>query len=68
MASLPMSGADKRCKMLILSDMKDGDFQVHRFSYDWIMETYGRGDYAKQLRTARANAAQDKQIADYAFS
>lgn len=52
---------------VILSDMQDDQFQVHQFSYDWIMETYGEGGYAQELRTRRAKAAQDREDAQVAF-
>lgn len=58
----------ERNGVFLLSEMHDGDFQVHRFSYDWVLRTYGRSDYAQQLRAARAHAHQDREDADMAFS
>lgn len=48
---------------VILSDMHDGQFQVHQFNYDWIMETYGEAGYAQELRGRREKAERDKQDA-----
>jgi hypothetical protein len=51
----------------ILNDMKNGDFMPQFYSYDWVMENYGDGDYAQRLRTARANEQKDRQSAQMAF-
>ena len=52
---------------VILSEMKDGEFQIHQFSYDWIMRSYGEGGYAQELRTARAQEHRLRRTADEAF-
>ena len=57
----------ERNGVFLLSEMEAGDFQVHRFSYDWVMRTYGQGDYAQQLRTRRAQEAQDREDTQLAF-
>ncbi len=48
---------------VILSEMGAGQFQIHQFSYDWILETYGEGSYAQELRVARSQAARDREDA-----
>ena len=48
---------------VILSDMHDGQLQVHQFSYDWILETYGEAGNAQELHQRRAQAAQDRDDA-----
>jgi len=52
----------------MLTDMRDGQCMPHSYTYDQVLEKYGEGDYAAELRVARANAAQEIEDANYAFT
>lgn len=52
----------------ILSEMQNGEFMVHQFSYDWILREYGEAGYAKKLRTQAAQASQDREDASHAYA
>ena len=51
----------------VLADMKDGNCMPHSYTYDQVLEQYGDGEYAQELRTARANEQKDRQSAQMAF-
>lgn len=53
--------------LTLLTNVDRGSFSIQQFPYDAVLERYGEGDYAQQLRVARANAYQDHEDADNAF-
>jgi predicted phosphodiesterase len=54
--------------LTLLTDIRDGSFNIQQLPYDAVLERYGEGDYAQELRTARAQAARDRRDIDFAFS
>jgi hypothetical protein len=59
---------DEWAGVLHLTHMKNGEFCLHQYPYDWVMERYGQGGYAQRLRTQRAQQAQDLEDAEATFS
>ncbi|WP_265499547.1 metallophosphoesterase [Paracoccus beibuensis] len=51
----------------LLTEVADGNALIQQFSYDQIMEGWGEGGYAQQLRQARAAGAQLRYDAERAF-
>lgn len=47
--------------LVMLEDVKDGAFSIRQIPYDHVLEKYGAGDYAQQLRNERAQRAQEKE-------
>ena len=54
--------------LTLLTDVRDGGYNIQQLPYDHVLETYGEGDYAQELRAARAAAARDRQAANLAFT
>ncbi|TCO69013.1 metallophosphoesterase [Rhodovulum euryhalinum] len=50
-----------------LADMRDGQCMPHSWTYDQVLERYGEGDYAEELRTSRALDAGMRSAAAAAF-
>lgn len=61
------TGTHEWSGLTLLTDVQDGGFSIQQIPYDHVMEKYGEGDYAKELRAARANAAKDRQTVNLAF-
>jgi hypothetical protein len=61
------TGAHEWSGLTLLTDVRDGGFNIQQMPYDHVLEKYGEGDYAQQLRATRINEAKDRQNADLAF-
>ncbi len=53
--------------LTFLTDVRDGGYNIQQFQYDAVLERYGEGDYAAELRTARAAVAKDRKTVDLAY-
>lgn len=54
--------------LTLLTDVRDGSFGVQQHSYDQVLEAFGEGDYAQELRARRAQYVADMSAAGKAFS
>ena len=53
--------------LTLLTDMRDGQFSIQQIPYDHVMERWGEGGYAQELRTARAQEHRLRRTAGEAF-
>jgi predicted phosphodiesterase len=53
--------------LVMLTDVRDGAFSIQQIPYDHLLERYGEGSYAQELRTRRAQAAQDSENIAHAW-
>lgn len=59
--------AGEQSVITFLADMRDGNCMPHSWTYDQVLEQYGEGDYADELRAAAAKDARDRDDAQMAF-
>lgn len=62
------TASDEWAGAFLLTHMQDGTFCINEYPYDYIMERWGRGGYAQELRMRRAQEARDLDDARHAFA